>query len=108
MFWVYHGPSLGKNYPVMGKYVAAILNHFVQGYLVGNGVTDEEFDGNALVPFAHGMGLISNDLFEVHEACHSDKKHVHFSFLCFFFTCFFLCSESKEFIFYNLQVLDIF
>lgn len=36
-----------------------------QGYLVGNGVTDENIDGNALVPFAHGMGLISDDLFEV-------------------------------------------
>ncbi|XP_057965173.1 serine carboxypeptidase-like 20 [Malania oleifera] len=35
-----------------------------KGYLVGNGVTDEEFDGNALVPFVHGMGLISDDLFE--------------------------------------------
>ena len=32
---------------------------------MGNGVTDEDFDGNALVPFAHGMGLISDDLFEV-------------------------------------------
>ncbi|KAF1868475.1 hypothetical protein Lal_00008282 [Lupinus albus] len=39
-----------------------ILNF--QGYMVGNGVTDEQIDGNALVPFAHGMGLISDDLFE--------------------------------------------
>ncbi|RVW70147.1 Serine carboxypeptidase 1 [Vitis vinifera] len=30
-----------------------------KGYLVGNGVTDMEFDANALVPFTHGMGLIS-------------------------------------------------
>ena len=37
----------------------------IQGYLVGNGVTDETFDGNALVPFAHGMGLISDDLYQV-------------------------------------------
>lgn len=34
---------------------------------MGNGVTDNEFDGNALVPFAHGMGLISDDLYEVRE-----------------------------------------
>lgn len=41
-----------------------------KGYLVGNGVTDEEIDGNALVPFAHGMGLISEDLYEeVTSAC---------------------------------------
>ncbi|GKV35921.1 hypothetical protein SLEP1_g44123 [Rubroshorea leprosula] len=45
-----------------------ILNF--KGYLVGNGVTDEEFDGNALVPFAHGMGLISDNLYEeVTAAC---------------------------------------
>ncbi|CAF2158235.1 unnamed protein product [Brassica rapa subsp. trilocularis] len=36
----------------------------LKGYLVGNGVTDPVFDGNALVPFAHGMGLISNELYE--------------------------------------------
>lgn len=41
-----------------------------KGYLVGNGVTDEEFDGNALVPFAHGMSLISDNLYEdVSTAC---------------------------------------
>jgi len=37
----------------------------VQGYLIGNPVTDDVFDGNAIVSFAHGMGLIPNDLFEV-------------------------------------------
>jgi len=36
-----------------------------QGYLVGNGCTDEKFDGDAIVPFVYGMGLISTDLFEV-------------------------------------------
>ncbi|KAL8137162.1 hypothetical protein V2J09_003163 [Rumex salicifolius] len=35
-----------------------------KGYMVGNGVTDDEFDGNALVPFAHGMGLIPDSLYE--------------------------------------------
>lgn len=33
--------------------------------MVGNGVCDPEFDGNALIPFAHGMGLISDNLFKV-------------------------------------------
>ncbi|KAJ8440354.1 hypothetical protein Cgig2_012790 [Carnegiea gigantea] len=37
---------------------------YIQGYMIGNGVTDEQFDGNALVPFAHGMGLISDGLYE--------------------------------------------
>ncbi|KAK8943699.1 Serine carboxypeptidase 1 [Platanthera guangdongensis] len=41
-----------------------------KGYMVGNGVADEVYDGNALVPFAHGMGLISDDLFqETNAAC---------------------------------------
>lgn len=33
--------------------------------MVGNGVTDDVIDGNALLPFVHGMGLISDELFEV-------------------------------------------
>ncbi|KAJ4795079.1 Carboxypeptidase [Rhynchospora pubera] len=45
-----------------------ILNF--KGYMVGNGVCDTVYDGDALVPFVHGMGLISEDLFqEVHNAC---------------------------------------
>ncbi|GLT87817.1 hypothetical protein SLE2022_058770 [Rubroshorea leprosula] len=41
-----------------------------KGYMIGNGVTDPRYDGNALVPFAHGMGLISDDIFEeVTTAC---------------------------------------
>lgn len=33
---------------------------------MGNGVTDMDFDGNSIVPFAQGMGLISDELFEVY------------------------------------------
>ncbi|KAK4605733.1 hypothetical protein RGQ29_000148 [Quercus rubra] len=48
--------------------VKPIINF--KGYMVGNGVTDGKFDGNALVPFAHGMSLISNNIFEqVHSSC---------------------------------------
>ena len=38
---------------------------FIQGYLIGNGATDVNYDYNAFVPFAHGMGLISTGMFEV-------------------------------------------
>ncbi|CAN1158283.1 Serine carboxypeptidase-like 20 [Linum perenne] len=48
--------------------VKPIIN--LKGYMIGNGVTDDVFDGNALVPFARGMGLISDDLFqEVTKEC---------------------------------------
>ncbi|XP_049343810.1 serine carboxypeptidase-like 20 [Solanum verrucosum] len=44
-----------------------------KGYMVGNGVTDEKIDGNAIVPFQHGMGLISDKLFEdATAACKGD------------------------------------
>ncbi|KNA03823.1 hypothetical protein SOVF_205370 isoform A [Spinacia oleracea] len=43
----------------------------LKGYMIGNGVTDKYFDGNAAVPFAHGMGLISDDLYqEIVDVCH--------------------------------------
>ena len=35
----------------------------VQGYLIGNGVTDPEIDGNALVNFAYFKSLISAELY---------------------------------------------
>nr|CAD1837307.1 unnamed protein product [Ananas comosus var. bracteatus] len=36
----------------------------LKGYLAGNPVTDKEFDNGARVPFAHGMALISDELYE--------------------------------------------
>ncbi|XP_062084129.1 serine carboxypeptidase-like 20 [Humulus lupulus] len=54
----------------------------LKGYMVGNGVTDQSFDDNALVPFAHGMGLISEEIFEeVDAACGADY-HNHPSEHC--------------------------
>ena len=42
----------------------------LQGYMVGNGVTDPVFDGNALVPFAAGKSLIDQALNrKLHAAC---------------------------------------
>ncbi|CAA7023709.1 unnamed protein product [Microthlaspi erraticum] len=46
-----------------------------KGYLVGNGVTDPVFDGNALVPFAHGIGLISSELFEETKAACKEQYY---------------------------------
>lgn len=38
-------------------------SELVQGYLIGNGVTDPEIDGNALVNFAYFKSLISTELY---------------------------------------------
>jgi len=47
----------------------------LKGYLIGNGLTDEAFD-RAQVPFAHGKGLISDELFqEVKETCNSSYMY---------------------------------
>jgi len=42
----------------------------IEGYLIGNGCTDPKFDGDALVPFAHGKSLISDALYNnIQSAC---------------------------------------
>ncbi|KQJ86287.2 hypothetical protein BRADI_4g04491v3 [Brachypodium distachyon] len=42
----------------------------LKGYLVGNPVTDNNFDDPAKIPFAHGMGLISDEIYQVYkESC---------------------------------------
>lgn len=33
--------------------------------MVGNGKTNTEVDDNSIMSFAHGMGLISDDLYQV-------------------------------------------
>lgn len=39
-------------------------------YIVGNGVTDAEYDGNAIVPFAAGKSLLSQAMFnKARRAC---------------------------------------
>nr|QOL01248.1 putative extracellular protein TR9_053b [Trebouxia lynnae] len=35
----------------------------IQGYAIGNGVTDDEVDGNAIIPFAYGKALLSTQLY---------------------------------------------
>lgn len=36
-----------------------------QGYVLGNPLTEFETDMNSRIPFAHGMALISDELYEV-------------------------------------------
>ncbi|XP_059628653.1 serine carboxypeptidase-like 20 [Cornus florida] len=60
-------PTLASNVAEGIKSGVKPLINF-KGYMVGNGVTDRVFDGNALVPFAHGMSLISDAMFEEAQA----------------------------------------
>ncbi|KAF8015381.1 hypothetical protein BT93_H1016 [Corymbia citriodora subsp. variegata] len=53
-----------------------------KGYMVGNGATDEKFDGNALVPFAFGMGLISSDIYEACQTTCGGKFYDPLSETC--------------------------
>eukprot|EP00253_Pinus_taeda_P005622 PITA_05622 len=53
--------------------VKPVLNW--KGYAIGNAYTDPKFDDNSFVPFAHGMGLISDDQYQ--EAFHACKGNYY-------------------------------
>uniref|UniRef100_A0ACD5WDR7 Uncharacterized protein n=1 Tax=Avena sativa TaxID=4498 RepID=A0ACD5WDR7_AVESA len=45
----------------------------LKGYLVGNAGTDDKYDTSGKVPFMHGMGLISDELYEAAQvSCSGD------------------------------------
>ncbi|WZZ91083.1 hypothetical protein YC2023_119662 [Brassica napus] len=47
------------------------------GYVIGNPTTDQEFDYNHRVPFAHGMALISDELYEsLKKTCNGNYEKV--------------------------------
>ncbi|KAJ4842745.1 hypothetical protein Tsubulata_027206 [Turnera subulata] len=49
----------------------------LKGYILGNPSTDTSFDDNSKVPFAHGMGLISDELFEsLKESCRGEYQTI--------------------------------
>ena len=51
-------------------YMSGVVHAWPQGYAVGNGVTDEEIDGNAVIPFAYGQSLLSHEQYHrVHREC---------------------------------------
>ncbi|XP_009122528.1 serine carboxypeptidase-like 19 [Brassica rapa] len=50
----------------------------LQGYVLGNPVTNLKVETNHRVSFAHGMGLISNELFEsLEKSCGGNYMDVH-------------------------------
>ncbi|KAG2571212.1 hypothetical protein PVAP13_7KG015100 [Panicum virgatum] len=68
-----------------------------KGYLIGNAFTDVDYDYNSFVPLAHGMGLISTDMFEdVKASCHGT----------FFGDVDDLCQEKIERVHWELKDLN--
>ncbi|POO00684.1 Serine carboxypeptidase-like [Trema orientale] len=55
-----------------------ILGIKLQGYVLGNPVTDSELDGNSKVKFAHRMALISDELYQsVKKTCKGHYTGTH-------------------------------
>ncbi|CAK7322541.1 unnamed protein product [Dovyalis caffra] len=49
----------------------------LKGYLLGNPVTDPTFDDNSKVPFCHGMGLISDELYKsLKKSCRGEYQMI--------------------------------
>ncbi|CAD5317078.1 unnamed protein product [Arabidopsis thaliana] len=50
----------------------------LQGYVLGNPLTDYAIDSNSRIPFAHGMALISDELYEsLKKTCKGEYTNVH-------------------------------
>ncbi|KAL5700518.1 sinapoylglucose--choline O-sinapoyltransferase [Ranunculus cassubicifolius] len=73
----------GKTVPIVAQDISdgiqagdkPLIN--LKGYLLGNPVTDSEEERNSRIPFAHGMGIISDKLFESAEKnCHGNYANV--------------------------------
>lgn len=52
-------------FSINGMYFLCIFFFKKQGYILGNPVTDTKLEHNYLIPFAYGMALISEELYEV-------------------------------------------
>ncbi|CAI0431144.1 unnamed protein product [Linum tenue] len=59
-----------KGIPTQALLFHPLSNDFPLGYILGNPGTSGEFDKNARIPSAHGMALISDELYEsLHKSC---------------------------------------
>ncbi|KAG9440608.1 hypothetical protein H6P81_020773 [Aristolochia fimbriata] len=49
----------------------------LKGYILGNPTTDSKYDSGSLVPFVHGVGLISDELYEAAQrSCGGDYTNI--------------------------------
>ncbi|TVU13686.1 hypothetical protein EJB05_37106 [Eragrostis curvula] len=88
----------GESYA--GVYISLqSLMKLSKGYLIGNPATDVDYDYNSFVPFAHGTGLISTDMYEdVRAACHGT----------FWGTVDDLCQEKVDRVRWELKDLNLY
>uniref|UniRef100_M4DEG6 Carboxypeptidase n=1 Tax=Brassica campestris TaxID=3711 RepID=M4DEG6_BRACM len=69
-FYVTGNSYSGKVIPAIvqeisnGNYICCEPQINLQGYVLGNPVTNFDIDNNTRIPFAHGMALISDELYE--------------------------------------------
>ncbi|XP_023642246.1 serine carboxypeptidase-like 15 isoform X3 [Capsella rubella] len=72
-FYVAGNSYSGKVIPAIvqeisnGNYICCKPQINLQGYVIGNPVTYYDHDKDSRIPFAHGMGLISDELFETYR-----------------------------------------
>ncbi|KAJ4815088.1 hypothetical protein LUZ62_027654 [Rhynchospora pubera] len=87
-FYIAGDSYAGKIAPVVAQLVAEGIEALQQpllnlkGYLIGNPSTGEKYDNNSRVPYAHGVGIISDQLFELtQKTCvgedYSNPVNVH-------------------------------
>uniref|UniRef100_J3LSH7 Serine carboxypeptidase-like 18 n=1 Tax=Oryza brachyantha TaxID=4533 RepID=J3LSH7_ORYBR len=78
-FYVGGSSYAGKVIPIIAQYISEgieerkqpIIN--LKGYMVGNPITDLKVDSSYRVPYAHGVGIISDQLYEAAVAnCNGD------------------------------------
>uniref|UniRef100_J3N0G3 Uncharacterized protein n=1 Tax=Oryza brachyantha TaxID=4533 RepID=J3N0G3_ORYBR len=63
----------GYTVPVTALQIANDGHLNLKGYLVGNAATDIKYDDGGKVPFMHGMGLISDEMYEAaRKSCRGD------------------------------------
>jgi len=65
-----------------GKEDGREQNFNLKGYVVGNPVTDFDFDDPSRIPFAHGMGIISDEIYESYKKSCSVGDNSHQSIEC--------------------------
>ncbi|CAN8283942.1 unnamed protein product [Cochlearia groenlandica] len=60
-----------------GNYICCKPPINLKGYVLGNGITQAEVDKNYRIPFAHGMALISDELYaSLNRVCNGNYENV--------------------------------